>query len=425
MKRLLICLFLLAAPLRAGIVLEASTDALEMVTSTAASLDYNCSWSDSTTTAFTPGKSAGNVASATTTTIVAAPAGSTQRNVLNCTVHNAGAVANAITLQRDISGTNRTMLSLSLAAGETLVLTQEGEFSVLSASGVQRTQSSSSGYNGKAYQVFKAGTAKDSAGYAVTNSINAGVPGASVPGSPGVNGWTTDCSVASNAADPAGATQLGAHLLQDPASGELYLTQIALAGSVAAEVIEVIDVLWYNSGLTVTTTTAQTFTTPTLPARDINGSTDGEGVNLALLTTTANTNAGVINTTTASYTDSSGSAVGNTATFVAMVGIQAPATPVIATWMPFQLAAGDRGIRAITAASSGGITLGTSYGGGALSAVLYRSLITIPNPVAFSPARVELPSPGIKIYPGSCIWFVVRGTATAASVFGSYTIMER
>ena len=44
-----------------------------------------------------------------------------------------------------------------------------------------------------------------------------------------------------------------------------------------------IDVLWYNTGLVVTTTTLQAVTTPTLPARDINGSTNGDGVGLALL----------------------------------------------------------------------------------------------------------------------------------------------
>ena len=71
------------------------------------------------------------------------------------------------------------------------------------------------------------------------------------------------------------------------------------------------------------------------------------------------------------------------------------------------------------------ITLGTSYGGGALSAVLYRPLITLPNPTANAAALVTLPSPGIRIYPNTCIWVILRGTASAASVSGSYTIMER
>lgn len=425
-RRLLLLAFLIASPLRAGIVLEASTDALELVTSTAASIDYNCSWTDNTTTAFTPGKTAGNVASATTTTVVAAPAASTQRNVLNCTFRNASTTtANTLTLQRDISATNRTMFAATLAPGEALAITQEGEFQLFTAAGVQRVQPlADSGYNGRTYGFGKVGTAKDSAGYAVAHGKDAGYPSSYALGAPGLNGWTTDCSAANNAADPAGATQLGAHVLQDPASGNLYLTHIAIAGSVAAEAIEVIDVLWYNTGAVVTTTTIQAITTPTLPARDINGSTNGEGVYAALLTTTANTNAAVINNTTINYTDSDGN-TGNTGIFSALVGWQAPATPVIGTWMPFQLAAGDRGIRAITNASGGGLTLGTSYAAGALSLVLYRTLITLPNNTAYSPAPIALPAPGIRIYPNSCIWVVTRGTATAATVAGSYTIMER
>lgn len=418
MKKLLLLLVFLASPVRAGLILEASTDSLEVTTSTAAAIDYDCSWTDNTTTAFTPSKSAGQISSATTTTVVAAPSASTQRNVMNCTWRNTSTTtANVLTLQRDVSATNRTLYSATLAPGEALAFTGERYFRY-AASGAEITTSPDAGYNGKAYQFSKAGSAKDSAGYAVANSPNAGVPGAWVPGTPGVNGAVLDCSTA------AGATIAGAHYIVSPASGNLYLTQIAISGSVAAEQLEIVDALWYNTGLTVTTTTAQTFTTPTLPARDINGSTNGEGVNLALLTTTANTNAGAISNTTASYTDSEGN-TGAAATFAAMVGWQAPVSPVITTWMPFQLAAGDRGIRALTAASSGGITLATSYGGGALSAVLYRSLITIPNQLANSAVLINLPSPGIRIYPGTCIWMILRGTATAASVSGSYTIMER
>lgn len=419
MKRLLIALLLLlTAPAHAGIVLEATTDSIELVTSTAAGIDYDCSWTDNTTTAFTPGKSAGAISSATTTTVVAAPGSSTQRNVLNCTFRNTSTTtANVIGVQRDVSATNRTLYSATLAPGESLAFTGERYFRY-TAAGAEVTVSADAGYNGKSYQFSKAGSAKDSAGYAVANAANTGVPSAWVPGTPGTSGAVLDCSTA------AGATIAGAHYIVSPASGNLYLTQVAISGSVAAEQLEIIDALWYNTGLAVTTTTAQTFTTPTLPARDINGSTNGEGVSLALLTTTANTNAGTISTTTASYTDSEGN-TGATATFAAMVGWQAPVSPVITTWMPFQLAAGDRGIRALTAASSGGITLATSYGGGALSAVLYRSLITIPNQLANSAALINLPSPGIRIYPGTCIWMVLRGTATAASVSGSYTIMER
>lgn len=421
MKRVLVFAMLLAARVNAGVVLEASTDSLELVTSSAASTDYNCSWADNTTTAFTPGKSAGNVASATTTTVVSAPAASTQRTILNCTFRNVGAVANTLGIQRDVSATNRSMWSGTIGAGETLAMDQNGAFTIYAATGVPRSQASDiTGYNGKAYGYQKAGTAKDAAGYWYWFGKDAGFPGASVFGTPGLNGAVTDCSTA------AGATIMGAHLLQDPATGALYLTSIQIAGT-QAELYQLVDIAWFNTGATVTTTTLQAITSGALPARDINGSTDGEGYEMALLTTTANTNAAVITNTTVNYTDSAGN-TGNVATFSALVGWQAPATPVIGTWMPFQLAAGDRGVRAITNASGGGLTLGTSYVTGTLSLVIYRPLAVIPNPVANVGGignMAYFQAPGLRIYNDSCLVLLAVGSASASNPAGVYTIMER
>ena len=314
----LVLVILLASQSVAGLVLDATTVSLEVVTTSTATIDYDCNWTDNTTTAFTPGATSGQITTATTTTVVAAPAASTQRNIQNCTFRNAGTANNTLTIQKDLSAANRTKYSATVAAGESVRLGQDGVFSVVNAGGSLRTQSAvDQGFNGKTYGFQKVGTAKDAAGYWYNYQKDAGFPGASVLGAPGLNGWTTDCSTATNAAEPAGAAQVGAHLLQDPATGNLYLTSVQIAGSIA-ESVQLIDVLWYNTGLVVTTTTAQAITFPGggLPARDINGANSGEGVQLALLTTTANTNAAVISTTTASYTDSDGNA-GNTATFSA------------------------------------------------------------------------------------------------------------
>lgn len=413
----LLALCLLAAPARAGLVLEASTDSLELITSTAAAIDYDCSWTDNTTSAFTPGKSAGQISSATTTTVVAAPSASTQRNVLNCTFRNASTTtSNTLTVQRDVSATNRTKYSTTVGPGETLAFAGERYFRY-TASGAEVTTSADSGYNGKAYPIQKAGTAKDSAGYWMLNSKDAGVPGAWVLGSPGLNGANFDCSSA------AGAAVAGSSYLQSAASGNLYLTNVTIAGSVA-ETIQVVDLLWYNTGLGVTTTTLQAVTTAAFPARDINGSTDGEGIQFALYAVAALGNAATIATSTINYTDSQGN-TGNTGTFSALVGWQAPATPVIGTFMPFQLAAGDRGVRALTNASGGGITLATTYTSGTMSAIAYRPLVTIANNVANVPAVVSIPSPGIRLYPGTCIAFLQMGSASASTLAGSYTVVER
>jgi len=423
MKRLLLAIMCLwTSVASAGLSLEGSTDALELVTSAAGSIDYDVTWSNVTATALTtPGTTKGNVNTATTTTILAAPSASNWRYIRAATFHNASTtVSNSLTLQIDVSATNRLVAKFTLAPGEYAVLDELGKVNLYTASGVQRTQPlTDSGYNGKVYSFQKVGTAKDAAGYWMNYSKDAGFPGAAVPGAPGVNGWDTDCSAVTNAADPAGAAQVGAHLLTDPASGNLYLTDVTIAGSVA-ETVQLIDVLWYNSGLAVAAGAQAIAMGGGLgPARDINGSTDGEGVQAAIRALSALGNAAAVATTTITYRDSEGNSP-NTGTFSALAGWQSPATPVIGTWMPFQLAAGDRGIREISSFNSG-----TTFTSGTFELVLYRPLVTIGNTVANQANRVSIPAPGIRIYPNSCIMAISVGSASASTLAGTYTIIER
>jgi hypothetical protein len=404
-----------------SIELEGSTDALEIVTTTTAAVDYQIKWANRTATALTtPGTSVGQISSATTTTAVAAPSASNWRLVTQLSARNTSTTtANVVTVQVDRSAANRTIYSASLGPGESMAY--DGlKWTLYTASGIARVQPlTDSGYNGKTYSFQKVGTAKDSAGYWINYSKDAGFPGAAVPGAPGVNGWDTDCSTATNAADPAGAAQVGAHLLTDPASGNLYLTEVTIAGSIA-EPIQLIDVLWYNSGLAVAAGAQAIAMGGGLgPARDINGSTDGEGVQAAILALSALGNAAAVATTTITYRDSENNSP-NTGTFSALAGWQSPATPVIGTWMPFQLAAGDRGIREISSFNSG-----TTFTSGTFALVLYRPLVTIPNTVANIAVPVTIPAPGIRIYPNSCIMAISVGSASANTLAGTYTIIER
>lgn len=423
LTRLILLLALLLSPPapQASTILE-STDALELVTSSAAGIDYTASWADHTSSAFTPGKSAGAISSATTTTIVSAPAASTTRQLKELTLRNTSTTtSNTLTLQRDVSATNRTMFQFTLAPGEQFDMDANGTMALYTASGVRKEAATDiSGTDGTSYAFSKAGTAKDAASYHYWMGKDAGFPGGFALGTPGVNGYTTDCSQASNATDPVGASQMGAHLLADPSTGSLYLTSVTFADGLAGT-LELIDVLWYNTGLTVTTTTAQTVTPPTLPARSIDGTNNGTGVQAALYALTALGNAAAVANTTISYTDQGGNA-GATGTFSGVAGWQAPATPVIGTWIPFQLAAGDSGIRTLAS-----ITLGTTYTSGTMSLVLYRSLASIPISVANIPATIVFPAPGIKIHPNSCLHMIQKGVTntTASNVIGTYTIVER
>jgi hypothetical protein len=298
---------------------------------------------------------------------------------------------------------------------------EDGIFKVFASNGTERVlKFENIGITGRSYQFNKIATAFDTIGYHYAYAKDAGQPGLWTPGTPGLNGASPDCSSA------AGAVTAGSFVLPD-ATGSWFLTKFGVHSAVASN-HHLIDMLWYNTGLAVTTTTGQAVTFPGLPARDLNGSANGAGVQAALLTTTANTNAGAIATTTLTYTDQDGNA-GNTATFSGIAGFQAPITPVVGTWMPFLLAAGDTGIRSVQT-----ITLGTSYGAGALSLVLYRPLAQEGIPVAnFSSGSLTGQNaiganPGVRIYNDTCFWLVALGApaVTAAPVRGGIVqLMDR
>lgn len=244
-------------------------------------------------------------------------------------------------------------------------------------------------------EVLKVGATMEAVGVKHSFFYTTGTPGAAAAPSPGINGAAL-------------TTYAGQVPFTNPGSGNTYLARFAAAGSVAGRAF-LYDRLWHNSGIVVTTTTAQTFTTPTWPARDVSGSTDGVGVMCAIEVSTATTNASAITNTTLSYTDQSGN-TGNTATISSF-----PATAVAGTFVPFQLAAGDTGIRAITAASSGGITLGTSYGGGAIHLVCYRHLAELELPIANTGNAVDAITSGFpRLYDNTVPFLVWLPTATTA-----------
>lgn len=420
MRKLLALLALLIPALTSAIELEGSTDALEIVTTTTAQIDYSVKWANRTATALTtPGTSSGAITTATTTTAVAAPSASNWRLITFMALRNISTTAsNIVTVQVDRSATNREVFEATLAPSESLIYDGTG-FKVYSSSGMERSlRTETSGFNGKSFTFGKVATAVDTIGYHYAYLKDVGFPGVWAPGSPGLNGDAISCDTAADAVIG------GTFVLPDPTSA-WYLTQFGLTGAVVGN-YELIDVLWFNTGLAVTTTTGQAVTFPGLPARDLNGSANGEGVYAALLTTTANTNAGAISNTTLTYTDQDGNA-SNTATFSAVAGFQAPITPSLGTWMPFLLAAGDRGIRSVQT-----ITLGTSYGGGALSLVLYRPLarqgVSVANTSSGSLNGPNGLNPGVRIYNDTCFALTALGApaVTAPGIYnGVIQLMDR
>jgi hypothetical protein len=321
----------------------------------------------------------------------------------------------------DSSGTERFIgPTYTLAGGESLEYNDGSGFIIRTSAGLPKAADSLIvGSDGLPIDIYKIGTASEAVGVRYGYAKDSGMPGAWVPGAPGINGWWTDAATASNAANPAGATQCGSPNLTNPVSGTRYLNLIGATTSVA-HALEVWDLLWYNTGIAVTTTTAQAIAMPgaSIPARDMYGTTNGEGWIPAIYVTTATTNAGAVTNTTLSYTDSEGNA-GATATISSF-----PATAVAGTLVPFQLAAGDRGARSIES-----ITLGTSYGGGAISLVLLRKLATVPNPVANVGGllnKLTTDPTGVKLYNGSALWFShISSATTATSLSGVLNVVDR
>lgn len=384
----------------ASTIISGTTETLEVITSAAGSIDYTVSYVDYTSSAATPGDAAGNITTATTTTFVSAPGASTQRQLKRSNFHNSSTTtSNTLTIQKDVSGTNYIMYLVTLAPGETITVDAEGARYVYDSDGIVKAAGDTV-IDGRTVSFLKVGATSEAAGLFQWQAKDTGMPGAWVPGTPGVNGDAISCNTTAD------ATIGGAPYLPDPSVGNYYLTAFSGSSSVAG-MPAMWDLIWYNTGLVVTTTTAQTVTLPTLPSRDQNGSTQGDGWQAGVLVTTATTNASAITNMTLSYTNSDGTA-GRTATMSSF-----PATAVAGAMVPFLLQAGDRGIQNIAS-----ITLGTSLVTGAVSLILFRPLVFVPSPVANvggTMSVVNAAPGGVKLWNGTCLEVGYLASATTAT----------
>lgn len=392
--------------------LASTSDIVRIVTSTAADIEVHASWVDLNGTTVTAGRTnTASITTATTTTVVASPAASTVRNVKHLNITNNHASVSCTVTVEHTDGTNPVaLMAFTLLPGENMIFNAEGRWAHRDAQGAEYPPAGLGAYTGFPVGFMKTGTASDAAGYWYCTSKDGGFPGAWAPGTPGLNGRNTDGTTASDA---------GCIPVKNPSTGANYLTELQMAASVNHS-HRIFDCLWVNSGLVVTTTTAQNITFGTLPARDVNGTTNGEGCMIALLFVAAATNAAVITNTTVSYTNSDGVA-GRTATLSAIVGSQIPATPVIGTIIWFNLQAGDKGVRSIQS-----VTLGTSLVTGTISLMVTRDIATIGTTIPNVSAQKIIGTPGIRLYNGTCLLHCNLSSATTATFYsGELTIQEK
>lgn len=243
---------------------------------------------------------------------------------------------------------------------------------------------------------FKNTGTMEAAGVWHTLRYAAGRPGASAAPAPGTGGQAVTM-----------ASYAGEIPHTNPGSGNAYLARLAVNAGLGGT-LALIDRLWDNSGLSTTSTTAQSITPATIPARDRDGSTNGVDV-LAAVEWSAAGGAGTP-TVTLTYTDQDG----NTGATGTLVG---NATPALGTFEIFNLAAGDTGVRAPTSfIQSATRTSGTMH------LVLFRFLAFVEVPgTALGNAVDALTSGMPRIYNDSCLELLWLPTATTATnIQGQY-----
>jgi hypothetical protein len=383
--------------------LNGAAETLEIAASAAGSLDWYAAYETLSATDMAPDAAEGNLAAASTITIVAGAADPVQTRAL--IIFNAGSAPNQVTVKKDISGTERILHRATLQAGETLQYSSNAGFSVLDkGSRIKTAQPDAAGIIGRRIPVIKVGTAAEGIGILHCLGLASGSPGAWSPGAPGLNGRATDGLSAADA---------GCIKLWTP-TGTLYLVDTVMPSSVAAT-HEIYDLLWVNTGLVVTTLTAQAITSAALPARDFNDTANGEAVIWGLLVTSGTTNAANVTNITASYTNQSGVA-GRAATMASF-----PLTANSGTFVPFQFQSGDTGARSFES-----VTFGTSLVTGSVS----LCAMTFKDSASCISAGLGMPSgpkkTGVKLLANACLLpFYLPNSTTALNTFGSIEVEDR
>jgi len=222
----------------------------------------------------------------------------------------------------------------------------------------------------------------------------AGHPGAAVANSSGLSG--------------AALTAYNGQLpFTNPVSGNTYLARFQGQATIAGTLV-LCDRLWHNSGIAVATTTAQTINSVAFPARDANGTTNGEAVMIGL-EISATVGAGAA-TPTIVYTNSAGGTTKTGAMIVPYV-----AASIQGTFYPFSLAAGDIGVRSIQTYTSA-VTM-TS---GSVSLVAYRELARLELTAANTPSAIDALTSGFPRLFDNTVPFIffIPSTTTTSNISG-------
>jgi hypothetical protein len=122
------------------LLLTSTSDIIRVVTgTTGASINAHASWVDNASGAITPGRTnTAAITTNTTTTIVASPGASTQRNVKNISLtNNHASVSTQVTVQHYDGSNSEDLFGVYLMPGENLIMDAEGAWHHHDANGAE------------------------------------------------------------------------------------------------------------------------------------------------------------------------------------------------------------------------------------------------------------------------------------------------
>ncbi len=199
-----------------------------------------------------------------------------------------------------------------------------------------------------------------------------------------------------------------------PAGQNSYVARFSMACSASSGSFTLIDRLWQNSGISVTTfPNAQAVDSVGFPMRDQNGSADGAGVLLGLEVSGA-TGAGTP-TVTVTYTNSNGD-TGRTGSVVVA------ASANVGSFWSFPLASGDIGVQSVQSIAFNG-----TWTSGTVHLVAYRPIMTFSVTATAATGYADALTGGLpRLYDNSVPSFLFFPglTATGAGFFGGLTIAQ-
>ena len=242
---------------------------------------------------------------------------------------------------------------------------------------------------------------------AITPTLVAGRPASlwGLAGAPGAGSW--DATLNGVALSSTSANVAGQIPWTDPGSGNSYLTRFSGAATQAG-VLMLCDRLWHNGGYTITSTAAQNSTTPTWPARDAAGATNGDGVLLGLEVSSA-TGAGTP-TVTIAYTNQAGTGSRSATNIDATL-----ASSAAGAFYRIGLQAGDTGVRSVQS-----LTLSATWTSGTMNIVAYRPLAFLELPASNASNAIDALTGGFpQLYNGTVPYLVfLPNTTTASNIVG-------